>query len=508
MKRIISFLFLCNFVLMVAGQNVITQQGVAYKYNGKKERTPLGNVAITYDADKRTTISDERNGAFTLTLEGRKMGDRIGWVTVKKREMMVFNKHAVEEWSVRKEPLMLILCNTDEFEKQKESLINIGRREAKKKYEKQKADLEAKLNASEIQRAEYEAALDRAYDELERLQNSMGDYADLFVRIDESEIDTLAQQAIEYFRHGDVDLAITLFERGNYLEELKQDNRKIQKFDRLVKTAQQAKRDAEQRKQKNIQSIEAQIKAYQAQGDIEKARVFYKDLVDELDEVKYYLDYALFCNKNELYDESISYSDKMLLMAEDSIASGKSDYYLVKSHMLEFKAMLYNKTGNLSQFLETADVLIKYADLMAESPEYLRYQNFPYEYKSRLADILLQMGFYCNELGDVEHTVDMLTKSVEVSKEIFINSPSDINAENYYINLHNAGNILWELQRDDELEMALLCAWEIGTGSSECSSFADAYMGEVPVTLAKLNIVKDKDEEAVSIQPLFRRSRI
>ena len=87
----------------------VTQRGVAYQYNGKKQRTPLGNVTISYDANKRTTISGEQDGTFALTLVGRRMGDRIGLVTVRKREMMVFNQHAVDEWSVRREPLMLIL---------------------------------------------------------------------------------------------------------------------------------------------------------------------------------------------------------------------------------------------------------------------------------------------------------------------------------------------------------------------------------------------------------------
>ena len=105
MKRVISLLMILMLALGALAQ---TQQGVVYRYNGKNPRTPLGNVTIAYDGNKRTTISAE-NGSFALTLVGRKMGDRIGLVTVKKREMMVFNQHAVDEWSVRKEPLMLIL---------------------------------------------------------------------------------------------------------------------------------------------------------------------------------------------------------------------------------------------------------------------------------------------------------------------------------------------------------------------------------------------------------------
>ena len=216
MRKLLLFTVVCLLVAVdIQGQTTI-QQGVTYRYNGKQQRTPLGNVTISYDADKRSTLSNENDGTFTLLLDGRKMGDRIGLVTVRKREMMVFNQQAVDEWSIRKEPLCLILCNADEFERQKENLINIGKREAKKKYDRQKVELEEKLSASQMKQQEYEAALDKAYDELERFQKNVGEYADLLARVDESEVDTLAQRALELFNQGEVDEAIRLFEEGHY----------------------------------------------------------------------------------------------------------------------------------------------------------------------------------------------------------------------------------------------------------------------------------------------------
>ena len=116
MRKTVLLSVICLLASVAIQGQTIKQQGVTYRYNGKQQRTPLGNVTISYDANKRTALSNEQDGTFTLLLEGRRMGDRIGLVTVKKREMMVFNKHAVDEWSIRKEPLMLILCNADEFE--------------------------------------------------------------------------------------------------------------------------------------------------------------------------------------------------------------------------------------------------------------------------------------------------------------------------------------------------------------------------------------------------------
>ena len=104
------------------------QKGVSYRYNGKNPRTTLPSVIIECDAATNTVISDSITGEFSISFQKLKMGDRIGLVKVKKREMMVFNQHAVDEWSIRKEPLCLILCDANEFDRQKQELIAIGKR--------------------------------------------------------------------------------------------------------------------------------------------------------------------------------------------------------------------------------------------------------------------------------------------------------------------------------------------------------------------------------------------
>ena len=213
MRKFMLFAIVCLLVVIDTQGQTTEQQGVTYRYNGKHQRTPLGNVTISYDANKRSTLSNEHDGTFTLLLDGRNMGDLIGPVTVKKREMMVFNQHAVDEWSVRKEPLCLILCDAEEFERQKKNLINIGKREAKKKYDRLNAELETKLSASLMKQQEYEAALDRAYDELERFQKDVGEYADRLARFDRSELDAQMQEVLELYERGNVDEAISLLDK-------------------------------------------------------------------------------------------------------------------------------------------------------------------------------------------------------------------------------------------------------------------------------------------------------
>ena len=90
--------------------------------------------------------------------------------------------------------------------------------EAQKKYDRQKAELEQQLADNQIDLTRYEAKLDSAWQELDRLHKHIDEYADLFARIDESEIDPNAQQAMDLFNQGKVDDAIFLFEQGNYID--------------------------------------------------------------------------------------------------------------------------------------------------------------------------------------------------------------------------------------------------------------------------------------------------
>lgn len=320
---------------------VQTQKGVSYRYNGKNPRTPLPSVIIECDAATNTVISDSITGEFSITFQKLKMGDRIGLVKVKKREMMVFNQHAVDEWSIRNEPLTLILCDANEFENQKQNLINIGKREAKAKYDRQKAELEKQLEASQIDHARYEAELDTAWQELDRLHKHIDEYADLFARIDESEIDSLAQQAMDLFNRGQVDEAVKLFEQGNYLEKLKVSNRAIKQADQLIEAAEQGKAKAEKDREEQLQSLNAQIAAYKMQNEWEKAGALLKGLADELKTGEAYLNYAEFSNEQNNVDEAINYYKEALRVFRQSTQNGSKWDEFALSITLTNLASLY-----------------------------------------------------------------------------------------------------------------------------------------------------------------------
>ena len=286
----------CN----VLAQSVLVQRGITYRYNGKNPRIPIGGVYVKTATSPNGVVSDEGNGTFALKLQNIKMGDRLGRATVSKAGLMIFNQQAVDEWSARKEPLKLILCDAKQFQKQKNNLITIGRNQAEKKYKKRLAELEKKNKAQQLTLDEYYAKLDSINRERDNAEKYMDEYAEMFARIDESEVDTLAQRAIELFNQGQLEEAIRLFEQGNYLKKI-DDALKIKtQAEELRQKADSAEVLADKDIKEYKKSIQAQVSAYKMSNEWDKAGELLKGLADKLQTLDAIWEYAIFSqNQNQ-----------------------------------------------------------------------------------------------------------------------------------------------------------------------------------------------------------------
>lgn len=238
MKRMVLFMLAAIYVVAMSAQS-ITQKGVAYKYNGKNPRTPLGGVYIKVGNAAHGVISNY-DGTFTLVFDNLRKGAHIRNVKVTKQGMMIFNKQAVDEWTVRKEPLCLILCDSAEFQKQKQNLIAIGESQAKKTYDKKLAELKKQNDAQQLQIDEYYNKLDSLDKKYQNALKHMDEYADVFARIDESEVDTVAQYAIKLFNRGQIEESLRLLEQDNTLRKA---DGLIQSAEMLIRMADKAKKE-------------------------------------------------------------------------------------------------------------------------------------------------------------------------------------------------------------------------------------------------------------------------
>ena len=349
MRKIVIFFMVLLGTCNMLAQSVFVQKGITFRYNGKNPRTPLGGVYVKTATSPNGVVSNENNGVFFLKLQNIKMGDRLGRATVSKKGLMVFNQQAVDEWSARKEPLKLILCDANQFQKQKNNLISIGRNQAEKKYKKRLAELEKKNKTQQLTLDEYYAKLDSINRDRDNAEKHMDEYADMFARIDESEVDTLAQRAIELFNQGQLEEAIKLFEQGNYLEKL-DDALKIKtQAEELRQKADSAEVLADKDIEEYKKSIQAQVSAYKMSNEWDKAAELLKGLADKLQTQDVIGDYARFSLTQNLFAEAETYYNiyikKQLLLSNTNPQI--YEYGLAVSyHNL---ALIYNNTNRLKE---------------------------------------------------------------------------------------------------------------------------------------------------------------
>ena len=349
MRKIVIFFMVLLGTCNVLAQSVFVQKGITFRYNGKNPRTPLGGVYVKTATSPNGVVSNENNGVFFLKLQNVKMGDRLGRATVSKTGLMIFNQQAVDEWSARKEPLKLILCDANQFQKQKNNLISIGRNQAEKKYKKRLAELEKKNKAQQLTLDEYYAKLDSINRDRDNAEKHMEEYADLFARIDESEVDTLAQRAIELFNQGQLEEAIKLFEQGNYLEKL-DDALKIKtQAEELRQKADSAEVLADKDIEEYKKSIQAQVSAYKMSNEWDKAAELLKGLADKLQTQDVIGDYARFSLTQNLFAEAETYY-KIYIKKQLLLSKTNPQIYeyglAVSYHNL---ALIYNNTNRLKE---------------------------------------------------------------------------------------------------------------------------------------------------------------
>ena len=334
-------LFICLFITTIGFAQVQTQKGISYRYNGKNPRTPLPDVTIEC-VTANNTVNSDSTGSFTLTFNKLKMGDRIGLVTVKKREMMVFNQHAVDEWSIRKEPLCLILCDADEFDRQKREYMDLGRRDAKRKYDRQKAELEKQLEEGKIKQGDLENALYVAYEKLKKLQEEIDKYADDLARIDMSELDEKMQEILEMYQRGETEEAIERLKSLKLAEE----------FDKETahnEAVQQELQKSDSKLQTLVEQMKNSVALLKNSGEWEEAGKYLKRIADKTNNYDDIFEYALFCQNQNNHQEAIEYNNHALLLIDEDTDKDSEDYQHKRTALLNNFGNLYEVTQRLAE---------------------------------------------------------------------------------------------------------------------------------------------------------------
>ena len=383
-----SFMLAALFAvsLSAVGQT-LTQQGITYRYNGAKPHTPVGNVYIKVGQAVNAVKSDSLTGKFALTLSGVRMGMRIGRPVVVKKGMMVFNQQAVDEWSVRTEPLRVVLCDAEYFERQKNTLINYGKRIAREKCDKKISQLEQQLKDNRLREEEYIVKLDSVQRQLEAAQQQMDGCADVLARIDLSEVDTLSQRAMDLFYKGDFDAALRLFESGDYKRRLSDAIRLERDAEALRQKADTAAQLARGDKKRYAESLRAQLASYKMNNEWDKAMELQKFLADTLCTLRAVFDCAEFCKGQHLYAQSEAYFNKYMTMLEPLVKADSASYAFDFAVGLHSMSGLYSQKGRYSEGLSLLEKALHIAQRLADAN--------PKEYEPFLATVQMDLAADC-----------------------------------------------------------------------------------------------------------------
>ena len=473
MKKIVSIITVLLAVLFVQAQT-ITQNGVSYRYNGKNPRTPIGGVYIKPVTADNGVVSNASNGSFSIVLKNLKMGSRIGNVKVTKQGMMVFNQQAVDEWNVRKDPLCLILCDANEFQKQKKNLIAIGERQAKKKYDKKLAELKKRNEAQQLQIDDYYNKLDSLEKEYQNALKHMDEYADVFARIDESEIDTLAQRAIELFNKGEIDESIHLFEQGNYMKKLDDALHTKAQAQNLRNVADSAEALADKDIEECVKSIKAQVSAYQVKNDYEKVGELLKGMADRLQTLDAIGSYLDFCNHQNKFKEIEKYSNTFLKIAESVPGQHKEILLVTIYYNL---GVFYQKNQRFSDCEAMYNLALEacYRLSKENSEVYLQY----------LASVFNILGTLYRSTQRFSTSDNMYKAALEIRKQLAKDNPEDYEAD-LADSYNDLGNLYCDTQRFDTCEIMYKAALEIRKRLAKNNP--NAYLPVLSTTYSYLGI--------------------
>ena len=454
MKRL---LWLLIAALCVTNALAIDQLGIAYRYNGKKQRTPIGGVYVKVATSRNGVVSDKKNGQFVLKLDGLGMGDPLGMVTVSKRGMVVLNKDEVAKWSVQKKPLVLILCDANEFQKLKDRLVAIGRSQAKKKHKQELAKLEALNAKKQLTLEQYYAKRESIDKKMEHALAHMDEYADLFARIDESEIDTIAQKAVDLFKQGYIDEAIILFKKNDPIAKIK----------KSIRTIEQAKE-----MRQLVDSVQTLAK---------------RDIDEYTKQAKAYAEALSLLKKNEQKAKMPSIREKAEEMRQLADSAGSLAQQDIDESMEQAKAYVealkykgeWEEAGRvlkeLADALGTYEAMMEYADFARRQNQYAEAETYyklckdkiaplvktnPELYEPQLAKVYINLGvvYYCTKRFN--ESEQMHKAALEIRKRLADANPQ-AHEPDLAVCYKHLGLLYFETQRYDESEQMHKAALQI-----------------------------------------------
>ena len=444
MKR--TFLTLIILVTALTTLAQATQPCMVKQYNQKQQKIPLGGVQVEVrDAQSATSAA---NGSITLKFATLKPGDRVTLRRITKAGYEIFNKHAIDQWTItRGTTFEIVLVQSAYFAQLKSKLTQSSTDKYKKKYEQEKAEKERLLKAGKLKEEEYRQQLNDLEDQYDNALKNLDNYIDQFARIDLSEVSAEEQRILNLVEQGQIDEAVKAYEALDISGKLRQARENIKALGEAESRIKEEKAQQEQAiknlKEKQQREI-ATLKLAGGKENYDKvARILKENALADTTDIDAVWDYANFASKQMDFKEA----ERFWLIA---LNGSKDNLYR--------QAALQNNLGNVYSGLHDYVKAEEYY-LKALENQTLLYTRNPDAYRSDLAAYQNNLGILYSALHHYAKAEEYDLKALENYTQLFSLNP-DAYRDDLARTQNSLGNLYCELHNFVKAEEYYLLALE------------------------------------------------
>lgn len=426
------------------------QQVMVREYREKSQKTPLEGVSLSVQ-NAGSSISNA-HGAMTLQFRTLKAGDAVQVRRVDLAGYEIFNREAVEQWTISpQQAFNLVLCRSDRFKQLRDQYMRVSSASYERQYKQDQARLAALRKENKLQEEAYQQQLaeleNSYYEQLDNLEN----YVDRFARIDLSELNAQEQHLIELVQEGKIDEAIQLYESADYLSQYTTQVKDIQEINRAQAALAKVEAEKLDARDKVQAAITRQVQTYQLAGGREnfnKISALLKGVADaDTTNLTALHDYTNHCITQNMFADGEKYlniylrqcRDDKFLQARVCLNLGRlffAKYEFALAEKYELQALDFAREcvsedtekyllllTQVQSSLHTLFIYINKPESALAFSEELE-QNFgkiseDNALRWNLASFYGEYGFALYQVtGDVEKAESLLLKGYALSKEI------------------------------------------------------------------------------------------
>lgn len=201
-----------TILLAVSGIHAQIQKGYI-KTQGRPNRPgkPLAGVTIRWKGAMNAVISDA-DGKITTVFPGKKQGDAISLLTVRKNGYELIDPDLIGRQLVFSPivPIEIVMASSTELEANRKRISDNAYKRAEAQYQAREKQLKQQLHEEDITISQYQKKLQTLQDNYERYISLIDEMADRYARTDYDHLDSIDREINICIENGELKKADSL----------------------------------------------------------------------------------------------------------------------------------------------------------------------------------------------------------------------------------------------------------------------------------------------------------